>query len=102
MIHMQKKTATSIVLRALALILLLSSMLGAQVSASITGIVRDATGASVSGVKVSATNQDRGMVRSTATNKRGQYVLFSLPVGRYDVRMEKAGFKAEIRKDISL
>jgi hypothetical protein len=102
MIHMQKKTATSIVLRALALILLLSSMLGAQVSASITGIVRDATGASVSGVKVSATNQETGMVRSTTTNKRGQYVLFSLPVGRYDVRMEKAGFKAEIRKDISL
>src|SRR5579872_6082033 len=101
MIHMQKKTATSIVLRALALILLLSSMLGAQVSASITGIVRDATGASVSGVKVSATNQETGMVRTT-TNKRGQYVLFSLPVGRYDVRMEKAGFKAEIRKDISL
>src|SRR5579871_2724601 len=102
MIHMQKKTATSILLRALALILLLSSMLGAQVSASITGIVRDATGASVSGVKVSATNQETGMVRSTTTNKRGQYVLFSLPVGRYDVRMEKAGFKAEIRKDISL
>jgi hypothetical protein len=102
MIHMQKMTATSIVLRALALILLLSSMLWAQVSASITGIVRDTTGASVSGVKVSATNQETGMVRSTTTNKRGQYVLFSLPVGRYDVRMEKVGFKAEIRKGISL
>lgn len=102
MILMQKKTATLIVLSIWALILMPSSLLWAQVSASITGMVRDRTGASLFGVKVSATNQETGIVRSTTTNKRGQYALFSLPVGRYDVRMEKAGFKSEVRNGISL
>src|SRR5579875_3190120 len=102
MILKQKKAATLIVLSAWALILVPSSLLWAQVSASITGMVRDRTGATLFGVKVSATNQETGIVRSTTTNRRGQYALFSLPVGRYDVRMEKAGFKSEVRSGISL
>ncbi|HEX5483668.1 MAG TPA: carboxypeptidase-like regulatory domain-containing protein [Terriglobia bacterium] len=71
-------------------------------SASITGVVTDATGAALSGVEVSATNIGTDAIRRTVTNPRGHYILLQLPVGSYDVRMEKAGFKSELRRGVSL
>ncbi|MGH9470270.1 MAG: carboxypeptidase regulatory-like domain-containing protein [Terriglobia bacterium] len=74
----------------------------AQASASITGRVTDATGGALRGALVTASNTATGVLRRAMTNASGDYALFLLPVGEYRLRVDKAGFKPEIRQDISL
>ncbi|MFZ0933296.1 MAG: TonB-dependent receptor [Bryobacteraceae bacterium] len=74
----------------------------AQVSASLSGTVRDQTGAALSGSAVEAKNVDAGAVRATVTGAEGRYQFFSLPVGQYEIRTSKPGFKEERRTGIHL
>ena len=74
----------------------------AQVTASIIGKVEDASGAAVPEASVSITSQETGAIRSATTDQAGNYRLLSLPVGRYDIRAEKSGFKARIESGINL
>src|SRR5216683_1374590 len=74
----------------------------AQVVASITGIVTDPSGAPISAAAVTAKNLETGAVRSTATDDAGRYLVLSLAVGQYEVRVTKAGFKEAVRSGIQL
>ena len=74
----------------------------AQVTASITGTVRDSSGAVVPGAAVTTKNLESGLTRSSETNSNGSYSLPTLPVGEYEVDVEKAGFKHESRHGITL
>jgi Carboxypeptidase regulatory-like domain len=74
----------------------------AQVSASLTGRVEDASGAGVPGTMVSVTSLETGVVRSATTEDDGSYRVLSLPVGRYEVKAEKTGFKAQIQSGVEL
>jgi hypothetical protein len=69
-----------------------------QTFGEITGEVKDATGALVPGVAVTATNTATNAQRSTASNGAGVYSFPSLAPGSYNVRAEKAGFKAYTAK----
>ncbi len=71
-------------------------------AAAISGAVRDTTGAALANVRVTATNMETGVWRVTVTNQRGEYDFLSLPVGRYEIRMEKQGFRQEIREGITV
>ena len=62
-------------------------------TASLTGLVTDPTGATVPDAKVTAKNADTGAQRSSQTNSDGYYFLANLPVGHYEVSIEKAGFQ---------
>jgi Carboxypeptidase regulatory-like domain len=53
----------------------------AQVSASLSGVVTDATGAPVAGVAVKATQVDTHTTRSVSTDLEGRYQLPGLSVG---------------------
>jgi len=74
----------------------------AQVSATLSGIVTDQSGAAVSAAAVTARNLDTGLSRSAVTDQTGRYQLFALPVGQYDVRVKKDGFAEAIRTGIRL
>ncbi len=74
----------------------------AQVSATLSGVVTDQSGAAVSGAAVTAQNLDTSLSRSTITNSSGRYQLFALPVGRYEVQVRKDGFAEGIRTGILL
>jgi Carboxypeptidase regulatory-like domain/TonB-dependent Receptor Plug Domain len=74
----------------------------AQVSASLSGRVTDQSGAAVSAATVTAVNIDIGISRSALTNQNGQYQLFALPVGVYELRVTKDGFAEGIRSGIRL
>jgi len=74
----------------------------AQVSATLSGMVTDQTGAAVSAAAVTARNLDTGLSRSTVTDQTGRYQLFALPVGQYEVRVKKDGFAEAIRTGIRL
>src|SRR5881409_3206884 len=69
---------------------------------AILGTVKDASGALVPGAAVTAQNLETGASRSTLTNETGAYRLAALPVGRYDLRVELAGFKATTQKGLVL
>jgi hypothetical protein len=89
-------------LAALVLSLAVASPSHAQVAASITGMVADASGAPVSSAAVTTKNLETGAVRTTTTDATGRYVILSLLVGQYEVRASKAGFEEAVRSGIQL
>jgi Carboxypeptidase regulatory-like domain len=74
----------------------------AQVSASIKGVVTDSSGAPVASATVNTKNTETGATRSTTTDDGGRYLVLSLPVGEYEIRVTKAGFQEAIRSGIRL
>src|SRR4030081_36732 len=77
-----------------AFALLLGAVAFAGVTASISGTVRDASGAAIAGATVTATNTDTGIAQNEKTNSAGFYSFPSLPPGRYEVGVQEAGFKS--------
>ena len=73
---------------------------GQTSSATLTGIVRDSTGAVLPNVIVSATDVDRNKKSGTSTNHAGSYVLPALSSGNYAVTAELPGFKTFLREGI--
>jgi prepilin-type processing-associated H-X9-DG protein len=71
-------------------------------SASITGIITDASGAPVPGAAVKTRNLETSAIRSSLTDDIGRYLVLSLPVGEYEVTVSKPGFQDAIRTGIQL
>src|SRR3954470_1237259 len=87
---------------ALALIVASFSPLSAQISASITGKIEDATGGPVSGATVTVKSLETGAVRVVNSGENGRFEAQSLPLGPQEVRVEKQGFKGIVRTGINL
>ena len=89
---------------ALSVVLLgLSIPLAAQYTGtSLGGTVTDSTGAAVPDAKIAASNTDTGFRETTTTNPRGSFLFSRLPVGPYELRVEKAGFAAYVQSGITL
>ncbi len=77
----------------LTILFLFSERAFAGVTASISGTVKDPSGATITGATVTATNTDTGIAQTQKTNTAGFYSFQSLPLGHYDVQVEQAGFK---------
>src|ERR1700689_5032987 len=73
-----------------------------QGETSIQGTVSDASGGSISGAAVRIKNLETGAERNQVTDEAGRYDAAALPVGHYEVRAEKSGFRSEERTGISL
>ena len=73
-----------------------------QVTASISGRIEDPSGAGMRGVAVTVKSLETGALRAVSTNDDGDYRALSLPIGPYQVRAERAGFKTGIRDGVSL
>jgi len=74
-----------------------SAALWAQdATGKIAGNVFDATGAIVTGAKVTVTNTNTRISRQTITDKDGGYSVAPLPIGRYEVAAESAGFSRTV------
>jgi len=85
------------------LIALGTSLVFAQIStATILGVVRDASGALVPGVNISIKHVESGLTRTAISNERGGYSVPLLPVGPYEITTTMPGFKQEVRKGINL
>ena len=61
-------------------------------TATLLGTITDSSGAVATGVNVTAVNIDTNLTRSSVTDSSGNYTIFSLPIGRYDIRANLAGF----------
>ena len=83
-------------------LLLLAPRSFAQISATLSGTVTDQSGASVSGAAVTVTSAETGAIRTTTTGDAGQYNVFALPIGQYEVRVMKPGFAEKVQTGIRL
>src|ERR1700693_3696028 len=72
------------------------------VGASISGTVRDATGAGLPEVSVTIRNVETGAVRKLVSDEGGRYAARSIAVGAYEVRAEKEGFSSQVKTGIDL
>ncbi|PYV85846.1 MAG: hypothetical protein DMG05_21885, partial [Acidobacteria bacterium] len=72
-------------------------LLAQTTSTSILGTVTDASGAVVPGAKVTALQVGTGLKREEVTSNTGDYSFPLLNVGEYQVTVELAGFKTEVR-----
>ncbi len=69
---------------------------------SVSGTVKDASGAVVPDATVTANDVDTGVQVRSATNGRGFYSFPELPVGRYTIAIEKTGFRLYQRTAIAV
>jgi len=76
--------------------------LWAGTGGSISGTVKDESSALIPGASIKATNINTGVQQQVATNDRGFYSFPDLPVGRYNVTIEKPGFRLYQRNGIAV
>jgi Carboxypeptidase regulatory-like domain len=73
-----------------------------QTSGSISGVVKDASGAVVAGAQVKITNEGTQSTRSVATDSVGFFTAPVLPVGTYTITVSMSGFQTAVLKDVDL
>ena len=71
-------------------------------SASVTGSLRDPSGALIVGSTVTAVSVDSGRIWSTVSNADGIYTVTALPPGRYTIKVQASGFKSLVTNAITL
>ena len=87
----------------LVMLCLLSVVAWAQQNTgSLSGTITDQTAGAVPVATVTATHLETGLKTTTVTTSAGVYVFASLPVGMYEISVEKAGFKKLNRKNIEV
>ncbi len=77
-------------------------ILGAATTGSISGTVKDPSGAVIPGASVIATNTATNVQAKTTTDEKGFYAFPSLPVGRYNVKVENQGFGTQSRNNLDV
>jgi hypothetical protein len=90
-----------VLLRVVLSLLTLCGAAWAQ-TGSITGTVKDPSGAAIPGATVVVTSPDRGITRQMTTNSTGDYNESALPEGNYDIIVTAAGFKKYQVKAVKL
>ena len=89
-----KRTSRLVLLA--SLIFLFSSLASAQLyTGSLSGTVKDPTGAVISGAKITVVDTEKGFSFKTLTDSQGHYLVRQLPPGKYDLTAEAANFKGQ-------
>ncbi len=83
-------------------LLLLPSMLLADVTGSVLGVVHDPTKAVVKGAHIKITNTQTNLSHETTSADDGSYRFLALPVGNYTVNVTTPGFQQFNATDIVL
>ena len=93
---------SSRVLLGILLVLILGAAGWAQTTGSITGTVKDPSGAAITGANVIVSSPEHGINRQMSTNSTGDYNQSALPAGSYDVIVTAPGFKKFEAKGVVL
>jgi hypothetical protein len=89
--------------RGLSLLLFLcAAAFGQFTTASLNGVVLDATGAAVPEARVAIRNTETGFETALPTGSTGLFVFPRLPVGNYRMTVEKSGFSTYVQEGIVL
>lgn len=91
---------TSLCILVILALLTPTALLAQTVTGTLSGTVTDRSGGALPGVTVTAKNAETGLERVVVTNETGFYNAPFLPVGRYDVHAELAGFGTTRRSNV--
>jgi hypothetical protein len=80
----------------------LSSVMVAQDTASLTGTIRDKSGAIVRDASVTVSNPASSFTRDVKSNSDGEYLAAGLPPGTYNLMVTAKGFQKYEAKDVVL
>src|SRR5580700_10860856 len=72
------------------------------ITATISGTVKDSSGAVLPNAQIQVLNQDTGIARTLQTDAAGHYAALLLPLGNYQVTATAQGFQTEVRSGIEL
>src|SRR5690348_6196970 len=75
---------------------------GQVVRASLSGTVKDESGAGLPSATVSVKNTENGAERRLVTDENGRYSAPSISIGRYQVTASKEGFNSQVKTGIDL
>ena len=100
-IHLDPRTI-NISISLILLTLLVFPAAQAQNTASIVGLVTDASGAVIPGARVTLTNNQTGAVVTAQTDAAGNYILPALEIGAYQLEVGSEGFKSYRQTDLTL
>jgi hypothetical protein len=78
------------------------AILVAATTGSISGTVKDPSAAVIPGATVTATNTATNVQTKTVSDDKGFYTFPSLPVGRYNVKVEEEGFGTQARNNLEV
>ena len=88
---------------AIGVLVLSAAFMHAQDTASLTGTVRDASGAIIANAQVTVSSAERGIKRETTTNSDGEYSVPALSApASYNVTVTAQGFKTYQAKGVIL
>ncbi|MGC1660595.1 MAG: carboxypeptidase regulatory-like domain-containing protein [Candidatus Acidiferrales bacterium] len=90
----------SVVLFLIALALAAAPASAQTFRGTILGTVTDTSGGSIADASVSVDNTGTGLVRTTITASDGSYFVPELPIGNYQVTIQKDGFTRSVTNDI--
>jgi Carboxypeptidase regulatory-like domain len=82
--------------------LALGTFLWAATTGSISGTVKDPSGAVIAGAMVTATNAETNIQTKTVTDDKGLFSFPSLQVGRYSVKVEEEGFGTQTKSNLAV
>jgi hypothetical protein len=71
-------------------------------TATISGVVRDTSGALIPGVTITVKQVENGQTRTVVSSENGGYIIQSVPVGPYELTTNMPGFTQEVRRGIDL
>ena len=77
-------------------------VLAQETTGSILGTVTDPSGAVIPGAKVVVTNRQTSNQQSTATTGAGLFNFPNLPIGDYNLKVSKEGFKQYVQSEVHL
>jgi len=86
----------------LAPVLLSASLMWALAGGSLSGVVKDITGAVIPGVKLKLVNTGLKTEFNATSDNRGLYSFPALPVGHYDLTIESDGFQTQKKTNIAI
>src|SRR5687767_15990431 len=86
----------------IATLLLYGVAFGQVISGSISGTVRDSSGAVLPGTTVQVQNADTGVGRTVTTDARGYFIAPNISPGNYDLTASIQGFQTEVRRGITV
>src|SRR5581483_6763416 len=75
---------------------------GQVITGTISGIVKDSSGAVLPGASVQVQNMETGANRTVKSDVRGFFVISNVFPGNYEVTASLAGFQTEVRKGITV
>lgn len=84
------------------LLVVTASIALSQTSATLTGLVHDASGGAVAGAEVSVTQSGTGIVRKVVAGRDGSFLVPALRAGGLEVRVTAPGFRPLVRKGLEL